>query len=322
MADEYTEYFPISTLTIIPGTVGQFDLFFRREGKYLLYCPKGEGFNREQLAKVLEVTEFYVPNGHKLEYESYLAKNLGDLLQNERVPLKERSKVFYAISSTVMKKALETRLPRQMNPKTHQELLSVVRASLIFMSKEEALRSVSQFIAHTYQTYSHSINVMVLLLAVLQNMPDMDRQLLLDCGMGALLHDIGKTEVPVEILNKPPEDLSDQEWETVKTHPPKGMRICSSLDLSSAAIGCILFHHEKMDGSGYPGGLKGEEIPLEVRALSVCNVYDALTTDRPFAKALAPFEALKVMKEEMPGAFDNRFYKRLVFVLNNARLVK
>lgn len=314
------EFMPISAMTIIPGSTGSFDLYLKRHGKYILYSQKGDKFSEEKLAKVLEVTEFFIPVDHKFEYERYMAKNLGDLLGNENVPIKQRSKIFYNISSSVVKKTFDSKMPKALSPKIHKELMNIVNASFRFFTTADALRNVSQFISHDYHTYSHSLQVMVLFLSIMKSLPEVSKSLLKECGMGALLHDIGKIVIPLEILNKPG-PLNSKEWDIVKTHPVKGLRICSELPLTQTSINCILFHHEKMDVSGYPGGLGGENIPLEARAMAVCDVYDALTTDKAYAKAMDPFDALKYMKDSMEGHFDPNMYKRLVYVHSSASII-
>jgi len=304
--------------TIVPGTIGYFDIFILRGGNFLLYCKQGSTFNEEKLASMLDVTDFYIPVRQKVEYESYLAKNLGDMLQNERVPIEERSRLFYSISSAVMRKAITSKLPKQHQDKAYKEMLNIVGASIKFFSATSALKSFSQFISHTYKTYSHSIQVMVLLISLLQRFQGTDKKMLQECGMGALLHDIGKTEIPVEILTKQPDALDPHEWDIIKTHPAKGLNICSAMPLSRVSMNCILFHHEMMDGSGYPGGLTGESIPLEVRALSLCNTYDMLTAEKTYAPGLSPFDAMRVLQEDMHDAFDQKLYKRLVYILSDA----
>ncbi len=315
------DYFPVSALTIMPNTSGQFDLYLKRKGGYLLYAHKGDIFNNERLAQVLELTEFYVHREHRFEYENYLARNLGDLLQNESVPIKERAKVFYNISSSVVKKVFETKMPRNMLPEAHKKLLALVNSSILFLTQQDALKNISQFISHTYHTFSHSVNVMVLTLAVLQTYPEVDKKALREVGLGCLLHDLGKVEVPSSILNKSPETLTRDEWDVLRTHPVKGLQMCENIPLARRSLNCILLHHERMDGKGYPGGLAGDDIPFEVRAISAVNIYDALTSERHYAKAMAPFEALQFMKT-MSGVVFPDIYKRLVFVLGRAQIAK
>jgi putative two-component system response regulator len=113
-----------------------------------------------------------------------------------------------------------------------------------------------------------------------------------------IIHDIGKLGVPEKILLKPG-PLTDEEWVIMKQHPVVGERICSPLKSFRLVLPIIRHHHEKQDGSGYPDGLKGEEIPLTARILQITDVYDALTTDRPYRNALRSEKAFSVMREEV-----------------------
>jgi putative two-component system response regulator len=112
-----------------------------------------------------------------------------------------------------------------------------------------------------------------------------------------IVHDIGKVAVPEHILLKPG-PLTPEERKIMEQHPLTGERICAPLKSFRRVLPIIRYHHEKLDGSGYPDGLKGEEIPLTARILQTVDVYDALTTDRPYRKALAPQAAFAIMNEE------------------------
>lgn len=114
---------------------------------------------------------------------------------------------------------------------------------------------------------------------------------------GGYLHDIGKVAIPDHILFKPGA-LTDQEWEIMKSHAERGERICSSMRSLAPVLPIIRHHHEKWDGTGYPDELKGEEIPLLARILQLADIYDALTTARPYKRALSPDEGLQVIREE------------------------
>jgi putative two-component system response regulator len=120
-----------------------------------------------------------------------------------------------------------------------------------------------------------------------------------------VVHDIGKIGVPEHILIKQ-SSLSDVEWKVMKEHPVTGERICSPLKSFRLVLPIIRHHHEKLDGSGYPDGLKSEKIPLTARVLQITDIYDALITDRPYRKALPHEEAIRTMRTEANrGWWDN-----------------
>lgn len=114
---------------------------------------------------------------------------------------------------------------------------------------------------------------------------------------GALLHDIGKMAIPDAILQKPGE-LSEAEQKIMQTHPEKAHKLLSQIDYLTPAMDIPYCHHEKWDGSGYPRGLKGKEIPLPARLFAVVDVYDALTTDRPYRQAWSREKALAHIREQ------------------------
>lgn len=113
-----------------------------------------------------------------------------------------------------------------------------------------------------------------------------------------VVHDVGKVAVPEHILLKPG-PLTDEEWRVMKQHPIVGERICRPLKSFRQVLPIIRHHHEKLDGSGYPDGLEAEQIPLTARILQTVDIYDALTTERPYRNALKSQEALAVMRDEV-----------------------
>jgi len=114
---------------------------------------------------------------------------------------------------------------------------------------------------------------------------------------GGILHDIGKIAVPEQILVKPG-PLTPEERAIMEKHPVTGERICAPLKSLRHVLPIIRHHHEKLEGSGYPDGLKGEEIPITARILTTVDIYDALTTDRPYRKAMPPPQAFLQIREE------------------------
>src|SRR6267143_4289696 len=118
------------------------------------------------------------------------------------------------------------------------------------------------------------------------------------------VHDIGKVAVPEHILLKPG-PLTPEEWKVMKQHPLVGERICAPLKSFRHVLPVIRHHHEKLAGSGYPDGLKGEEIPLTAQIMQTVDIYDALTTARPYRKALSPKEAFAIIHSEVKKGWWN-----------------
>jgi putative two-component system response regulator len=134
---------------------------------------------------------------------------------------------------------------------------------------------------------------------------------------GGILHDIGKIAVPGDILNKPG-PLSSEEWEVMKSHPVAGYNICLPLKKNLGyALEVIRHHHEKLDGSGYPDGLKNEEISVAARIMAVVDIYDALITDRPYREGMPLEKAVKILKlEANDGKLDKVVVGHLIEVVN------
>ena len=130
-----------------------------------------------------------------------------------------------------------------------------------------------------------------------------------------LLHDIGKLAIPDQILDKH-SALDESEWTLMRTHPEIGLSILGH-GQSSRALLAVLYHHERLDGSGYPYGLGAESIPIEARIVAVADTYDALTSDRPYRKAQKAWEARRVLMEEARGRLDAKVVSAMFAALDS-----
>ncbi len=121
--------------------------------------------------------------------------------------------------------------------------------------------------------------------------------------VGGPLHDIGKVGIPDGVLLKPG-PLDHDEFDLIRTHPAAGAELIEGIPAFHSAVGCVLHHHERWDGTGYPNRLAGDEIPLEARILAVADAYDAMTSTRPYRQALAPNDAAREVARCAGSQFD------------------
>ncbi|WP_018126048.1 HD-GYP domain-containing protein [Desulfovibrio oxyclinae] len=306
---------------LFPDTMGTFSVYLWQGGDFVLYTRSGQQFTEMHRNRLHGngVKEVYVQSGEKSRYDAYVEENLGRILQDDSLPASERSRVFYEASSAVVQDIFVSKLPATL-PRAHfDRVRSIVSNSIEFLAHNDSLSALAPFISHDYKTYTHCMHVFIFTVTIL-NTFSLDETELFECGLGALLHDVGKTRIPRKVLNKRG-SLTRDERREIMNHPMHGISMCTRLPLSQNTINCILFHHEKMDGSGYPAGLSGPDIPLPVRVIAVADIYDALTTARPYADAMAPYEALTLMRHEMREHLDMTVFKRLVAVLGGAEII-
>jgi len=159
-------------------------------------------------------------------------------------------------------------------------------------------------------TFMHSMAVSALMVALARTM-GLDEEQVKVAGMAGLLHDVGKAQIPLSVLNKPG-TLSDAEWTTMRSHPERGHRmLLDTRGVRPEALDAVLHHHEKVDGSGYPHHLRAEQITDLARMTAVCDVYDAITSDRPYKAGWQPTVAIRKMTEWV-GHFDGTIFKGFV----------
>ena len=179
------------------------------------------------------------------------------------------------------------------------------------IQNENALIWLSQLKNRDEYTTQHSLNVSIFSILFGRHLGLPERQMR-TLGYGALLHDIGKMRVPLEILNKPGR-LTDKELALLKKHPEYGRDILSEGEgIPSSVIDIVYSHHERIDGSGYPQGLMGEEISRNVYIVAIADVYDAETSDRSYRMGISPHEALSLMYGLMPQTFPSELVEEFI----------
>lgn len=255
---------------------------------------------KHRLITSLETSEFKLSESHKIP---------GIVLRDTVVlPLKPRDKLL-GIIQVANKRGNFTYRPEDL------DLLKILGSQVAFVIQNadlfhnlqrayiDTLSALTSAIdAKDSYTRGHSERVTELSISLAEEV-GIERSEIEKIKLGGLLHDIGKIGIPEGILNKPGR-LNDEEFEIIKSHPDLGLHILGKVEFLEAIVPIIRHHHERYDGKGYPTGLKAEEIPLLARIVSVVDTYDAMTTDRPYRKAMTVEEALKEIDRCSGSQFD------------------
>jgi putative nucleotidyltransferase with HDIG domain len=202
----------------------------------------------------------------------------------------------------------EARMGKAIDAEAAAPLVEEISNSV--MRNPGALISLARLKTADDYTFMHSVAVCALMIALARQL-GLDETQTREAGMAGLLHDLGKAMMPMAVLNKPGK-LTDAEFDTIKTHPEEGYKLLlEGKGVSPAILDVCLHHHEKVDGSGYPKGLNGDTMSLLAKMGAVCDVYDAITSNRPYKAGWDPAESIKRMAE-WKGHFDPAVFQAFV----------
>jgi len=306
------KFIPVHIKTVKPAAIENFDIFFKTsDGTMVLYCAQGKVVNQEVREKIHEhsIETLYVRKREKKDYDLYIERFIASFLRDPDIDTPVKARAAYDSIKTVAEDLFE-------NPKA-----DIIRRykKMIYELMDFILADNSAFLhligltSFDFTTYDHCINVGILGIGLtkvlLNDSPDHN---LAEIAAGFFLHDIGKITIPVTVLNKK-STLLPGDWKLIKSHPEEGCAILESCGmLTEEAEIIVMQHHERHDGTGYPRGLRGDQIHLYAKICAIADVFDALTSYRPFRAEFTTFEALKIMKLQMQKEFDPDFFAHFV----------
>lgn len=219
------------------------------------------------------------------------------------------SKIVLTSKQAVSSMFQEARMGKAVNTENAMPLVEEIAASV--MRNPGALIGLARLKTADDYTYMHSVAVCALMISLSRHL-GLDDETTRQAGLAGLLHDIGKMAVPPEILNKPGK-LTDDEFVSVREHPAAGLRMLEeAVGISAIVRDVCIHHHEKMDGTGYPHRLQGDAISRYARMGAVCDVYDAITSNRPYKQGWCPAESLRRMAEWTPDHLDPVVFQAFV----------
>jgi len=238
---------------------------------------------------------------------------LREAIKDRASPAREKSRIVRDCTMTMMESLLNR--PTAKNIQTAKDAISEIVEMML--TDDDTTSYLTKITSHDFFTYTHSVNVGFLAVSMAKALfRDSNKHNLHELGMGFFLHDLGKVRIDQAIISKPGR-LTDDEMNDMRKHPSHGFKILSDAhQMTEECKTIVLQHHERYDGTGYPKKLRGNEIHLYGKICCIADVYDALTSKRPYREPLPPFDALILMKKEMINHFQKDLYEKFVFMLS------
>jgi len=297
------ELFDVRLQSIVTDTPLPYDLYLVVNFNAILFKSNGDILSKERRDKLIEYggRTFLIPNAQRQRY----LKTIQALITSPDVDTITKS-TFIKEAAFIHVGDLFTR--KDIGPVVG-EVRSLVNEMVDYICTDsKAIYSLVGLSAHDYRTYNHSVNASVYAVALTRKLFGDKKELLLAAGFGAFLHDIGKRRLPKTVIDKLT-PLTDEDWQTICQHPHLGKQELDSIEgISDEIKDLVLHHHENYDGSGYPQGLKGDQISELARIITIADCFDALTTTTGYSRGHTSKRALESMIE-MEGKFDPSIFK-------------
>ncbi len=299
---------PVALGNIPWGTEAPVDLYLNKGKELSLLFRKDQGLSSDAYAEISKMTDrLYHDKTAEVNWQDLVESNLSAILDSP-LPTEGKAAVAYGSAARQTQQIFE-----EFNEEGYAAAGETVEAMNKLMNEPGAMESFFQLTVHDYYTYTHSVHVYIYSsLLTRAIIGDENEVLLKELGIGFLLHDIGKKDISPAILNKKGK-LNDEEWAEIKKHPGTGYDLLTNVSgsLTDEVTQIVLQHHEKIDGSGYPKGLKESDIGRFGKICGIADVYDALTTRRSYKEAMSKMTAFTIMQDS-PGHFDDKLLTRFI----------
>ncbi|MBI9089696.1 MAG: HD domain-containing protein [Desulfobacterium sp.] len=311
IVDDGSSFTGIVPTFITPNNLTRFHLYEKIElsgekGVYRFRCllKDTRSIPESTLIRMLMSWEcLYIHKQELGDYDQYLKDNLHIILANDSIAMEKRSLLFSDICSEVIQGVLKENFGvSSLGPKTLTSLNDLVLKAIGFISNIDSLKGLATLIGHDYETHIHSIKVGWLMAIFVKANPHLFavsgrasfEKLVVEATVMGFLHDIGKAKIPSRVLNKKGR-LNNLEYVAIQAHTAYSVSLLFESNFPKYVMEGILYHHENEDGSGYPCRLKQDEIPLFAKICHIADVFDALTSKRPYKASKTPYEALAIM---------------------------
>jgi putative nucleotidyltransferase with HDIG domain len=304
------ELIPVSLSTLIAGSAVGVDLFMCEslEARPVLFCTQDSAITPARLQQLSGegVSKLYIHRDSYESYQGYLRENLALLLENESISPIDR----VAIMGDVVRAVLKEQMPSKDTAQLVETCVDLGNSITRILGDQPVLVSdLCDVLHHDYATFTHSTNVASYAVVLASELGFSEADLK-EIAVGALLHDLGKLEIPDRILTKPGR-LDDFEFREIKKHPTIGFQrlVEEQQRLSYPQLMMVYQHHEKLNGEGYPVGISSDEIHPWAKLCAVVDIFEALTSQRPYRKPMTLPTAIAVLEKAAGTEIDEEMVR-------------
>ena len=318
ITDEGT-FLPVRITSLVVGAVTDFNLYTRphEDAPPVLYREQNLAFTAEDRIRLQEsgVVELFVTEADETKFRHYIESNLSAILLDKAKDSEEKASLAYYCSQGLVADVFND--PRSTESIERSKTLVQNMAEFMFQD-ESSLSNLMRLMSFDYYTYTHSVNVFVFSLSLAHHCGIDNVEALRELGEGALLHDIGKSQLDPELVAYEG-TYTEEQYEQMKRHTVLGYELLKEQGcFSPIMLSIVRSHHERVNGTGYPDGLKGDEINPFVRICAIAEIFDSMTTRRPYKEAAKSFNALSLMRDEIREEIDPIYFKAFVEMLGKA----
>ena len=311
-------YLPAPLRCVPAGSLSGIELYLASRNGYSLYSSADLSFGNPDAARLLDsgVEFVYISVRDHRKYYDTIEKSLENIISDTTIQEEKKSEILYATSIELSNQLLAA----PPDKSEVQRASNLARATVqLIMKDKSAFGCLYDTFNHDFYTASHLVNVCGLTISAAQRMGMFDGDILQQVGTGAMLHDIGKVFVPREILNSVGK-LTSSEFDIIKSHVNRGIEhLKKVMELPGELLAIIAEHHERMDGSGYPNGLKHDELSELGRLAGVVDSFDAMTSVRPYrSETFSVQDALQSIEDESPDKYDREIVHSFASLINTS----
>ena len=309
-----SKYITMNKSIISEGLIFEYDIFVTSESNtgIKIFKSKNSIITGSDVTALSTIEELYIQQKYTKSYGMTLDRITRSITEKEqkKEEFDKKSGEIYSNATKILEDLFD-------NPETlgNYENSKTVVNDLVgnILDDDFTLKSLMHIAEHDFYTHTHSLNVAIYSMC-LGSFLKLDNKALAELGESALLHDLGKSKIDPDIINKDGK-LTDKEFKKMMAHSSLGYTIGLKIGITNKnVLDGIKYHHEKMDGTGYPDGLLGSGIPIFARIIGLCDIFDALTSKRSYKEAMTTFEAVKLMKTTMSNHVDLKLLNSLLLM--------